>query len=244
MITFDLTNQRFLFVTNPKSGVTTTHHVLANVLHEDFKRYDELGSHAIIKNKQTAFIFRNPYERAVSMFFRFNRVLWTDPTGVRGSVTTAILEKYGKEDGFDFLDFLTFLQDTRDEERDVHYRSQDIPSKYDFLILTRRYQRDMLSFFDHVGYKKGVEVLSCRTAASVIANNIKKNEEENKEWGNVFLLKTFAFETFEESGYPPYDLFLDPVTRKLIEDIFREEVQLHHSVQNTRTDVDIDAGRR
>ena len=44
MVTFDLITQEFIIVTNPNSGVTTTNNLLANMLHEDFKRYDNLCS--------------------------------------------------------------------------------------------------------------------------------------------------------------------------------------------------------
>jgi hypothetical protein len=232
MITFDVRDLKFMFVTNPKSGVTSTHHLLANILHEDFRRYDHVDANTVNENKHVAFIFRNPYERVVSMFFRFNRVLWTDPTGMRGSVTNNILKKYDKEEGFTFIDFLTYLKEMPNNERDIHYRCQDIPKKYDCLILTHRYLDDVLSCFKQIGYVKGVEVLSGKTAADVIANNVKKGESQAKE--DVLILKTFEFQKFEESGYPPYDLFLNLDTQKLIENIFYEETRFFHSVQNTR----------
>src|SRR3989304_2749961 len=230
MVTFDLINQDFIIITNPKSGVTTTNNLLANILHEDFKRYDSLDSGIKTGNKRAVFVLRDPYERVVSMFFRFNRVSWTDHTGVRGEVSKKILRKYRKEGGFNFLDFLTYLKETPNDNRDIHYRCQDIPEKYDFLVLTHRYFEDILKFFKKIGNQKGVEILSPKTADEIIANSVKKSDV--KEWENMVELKTFEFEKFEKTGFPPYALFLNSETRKLIEDTFKKEIQLYHSVQS------------
>jgi phenolic acid decarboxylase len=226
MITFDLINQGFTFVTNPKSGVTSTQHLLTNILREDFKRHDRLDSSLIVPDKQTAFIFRDPYERVVSMFFRFNRVLWTDPSGTRSAVTLNILKKYGKEEGFNFVEFLTFLRETPNNERDIHYRGQDIPDRRDYVIWTHRYYQDLLSFFDTIGYAKGRDQMAAKTAEDVIANSVKKGV--NHRWGDMLGLKTFEFEKFERTGYPPYDLFLNSDTRRTIESIFVEEIEWNY----------------
>lgn len=228
MVTFHLINQDVIIVTNPKSGVTTTNNLLANILHEDFKRYDSLDSNIEGRNKRVVFVLRDPYERVVSMFFRFNRVLWTDLTGVRGEITKQILRKYRKEDGFNFHDFLTYLKDFPNDKRDIHYRCQDIPEKYDFLVLTHRYFEDILIFFKEIGYQKGVEILSQKTADEIIANSVKKSNV--KEWENMSELKTFEFEKFEKTGFPPYAYFLNSETRKLIEDIFKDEIQLYATI--------------
>lgn len=156
------------------------------------------------------------------MFFRFNRVLWTDPSGERGMVTREILRQFRKEDGFTFMDFLVYLKSTPNNERDIHYRSQDIPAIYDHLIRTDGYFEDVLVFFGKVGYERGVQMLSDKTSQDIIANSVKKGR--NIAWGDVSGLRTFDFEKFETSGYPPYDLFLHQEARKAIEEIFREEI--------------------
>lgn len=231
MVTFDLINQNLVIITNPKSGVTTTNNLLADILHEDFRRYDSLDSKIIIQNKRAAFVFRNPYERVVSMFFRFNRVLWTDPTGVRGNVTKEILKRYRKKDGFNFPDFLTYLKETPNDKRDIHYRSQDIPERYDRLILTDRYFEGMLIFFREVGYSKAIEKLSEISAEEIIANKIKKSDV--KEWEDVLRLRTYDYEKFEKPGYPPYSLYFNSETVRAIDDIFHNEVQLYHTAEGT-----------
>ena len=226
MILYKVKKLNMVIATNPKSGVTSTANLLEK-LQVSFVRKDlynkDLVSKFISEFENVALVFRNPYERAVSMYIRFCSTL-NNPDKRKKDQAKNILKQLNRnEDDVSFVDFLEYLDQTSIQNRDIHYRPQELIYSTHCLVRTENFKEDMRHFFVSSGFDYGSKELLKLEAEDLVKNRCSK--VRSKPGGDLSDTGSGEILKYSEIGFPEVDSFLNNKTMGLIKNLFSEEIE-------------------
>lgn len=224
MILFELEELDILFATNPKSGVTSTNHIL-NVMDVKYRFYgiENPGEINPGSSENIIFVFRDPYQRTVSMFLRFCNTLKSKDERRKKESESLIQLIAGSGVGVTFNQFLGYLSATSELERNLHYRKQDIPKNYKYLIRTHQYKDDFLI----AGEALRNPEFSLKIA-NVNFEAIKSNPSSSTRISCTEDLSCIPSNDLLDkykNGYPLADSFLNKKNISVIDSVFSEEIE-------------------
>lgn len=230
MILYTLDGLGISIATNPKSGVTYSNSLL-QAMNVDYNRSNILYSKNPKDSKKldktdwtkTIFVFRDPYQRSVSMYLRLCNTLRSKEEHKKKE-TKDLLKKLELADtGITFNQFLEFIAETPDNERNVHYRKQDIPPQYANLVRTHKFKQDILFASKNTNFQSISEKLINIDFNAMNKNPASKkrttHSEDLSNMTSINLIKSF------KGNYPTAESFLNEENISKIREIFKEEIE-------------------
>lgn len=227
MIRFLAADELALIYTNPLCGDESIAQAL-DALGLDHSRTVQSAQSDFedaLEAEESAFVFRDPYHRAVSMYLRFCETTESRNAKKRER-TNKILRELGKEsEGITFLEFLRYLRDTPEERRDIHYLPQAKPDHPGFLIRAEQLIPGLVQYFGLKGIAVG-SATKMKKWSRLAAKNV---DQSANDADTIELLISDIQQLRHTKGPPACESFLDQRNRKLIEEVFREDVDFFHA---------------
>ena len=220
LLLYKLKNKDISIAVNPKSGVSFTRNLLKKAnLDYQIKRIKPSQT----KNfKSTFFVFRNPYNRSVSMYLRLCNLLGGSRGELEEYISKKIIYKSGYKNGISFNQFLEFISNTKESLRDIHYHPQYKPFSFKAIINTENYFEDLLKNLEYID-KDTYMILKSIDVSQISKNRCAINEiNQNKDLSNIS--SNLIIKYAQDNSFPIKDNFLNYENLKLIENIFRNDI--------------------
>lgn len=229
MIVYELKEISTLFITNPKAGVTITNSLI-QALDIKFKRKDIIHQKIDLDSyKRAIFIFRDPYQRTVSMFLRFCNTLKSNEHHKKEESEELNRLMGNPQAGLTFNVFLDYLNSTDDHERNIHYRTQRIPTRYTHLIRTHNYKDDLYKIFQDDRRSASLMGADKIDFSSLESNPASANRLPYSEDFSNMPSRILANEY--KKAYPTAESFINKKNLPIIEAVFSEEIEF--ALRNT-----------